>query len=126
PLILAAGLGALAACQPATLPVAEAPATGQAGATAAAARFDALSESLLMRALERSPEWSIYSGRYDNAASLTIPDAARRADDLAFARRALAALAALDAQQLPAAQRIDHLPLTTQLRSSTRSRRRVP
>ena len=117
-LILAASLGTLAACQPATLPVAEAPATGQAGATAAAARFDALSESLLMRALERSPEWSIYSGRYDNAASLTIPDAARRADDLAFARNALAELAAFDPQQLPASQRIDHMLLTNQFESS--------
>src|SRR5690606_2573719 len=92
-LILATGVGALAGCQPATLPVAG---TTHAGNTAVAndARFDAVAESLLMRALQRSPEWSIYSGRYDDAATLTIPDATRRGDVLAFSKGALAELAA--------------------------------
>lgn len=115
-LILATGLG-LAGCQPATMPVADAPPAGEAGNGATAARFDAVAESLLMRALERSPEWSIYAGRYDNAATLTIPDAARRADDLAFAKSALAELAAFDPQQLPAPQRIDHMLLGNRLES---------
>ena len=96
--ILAAGLGGLAGCQPATLPVAEA-APADRAPKASDSRFEAVAESLLMRALQRSPEWSIYSGRYDNAATLTIPDAARRADDLAFAKVALAELAAFDPQQ---------------------------
>jgi uncharacterized protein (DUF885 family) len=117
-MILATGLGALAGCQPATLPLADAAAPAPAADAAAAARFDAVAESLLMRALERSPEWSIYSGRYDNAATLTIPDAARRADDLAFARAALAELAVFDPQQLPAPQRIDHMLLKNQFESS--------
>lgn len=120
-MILAASLGTLAGCQPATLPVADGPAADApavAAPLASDARFEAVAESLLMRALERSPEWSIYSGRYDNAATLTIPDAARRADDLAFAKAALAELAAFDPQQLPAPQRIDHMLLTNQFESS--------
>src|SRR5690606_36018503 len=60
----------------------------------------------------------IYAGRYDNAAQLTIPDAARRADDLAFARAALAELAAFDPEQLPASQRIDHMLLVNRFESS--------
>ena len=116
-MILAAGT--LAGCQPATLPVSDTPpASAPAASVASDARFEQVAESLLMRALERSPEWSIYSGRYDNAEKLTIPDAARRAEDLAFARAALAELEAFDPQQLPASQRIDHMLLGNQFESA--------
>ena len=53
--ILAAGLGGLAGCQPATLPVAEA-APADHAPKASDSRFEAVAESLLMRALQRSPE----------------------------------------------------------------------
>lgn len=112
-LALAAALGLLAGCQSAT-PDANAATQVQAPD----ADFAEVAESLLMRALERSPEWSIFAGRYDNAAQLTIPDAARRADDLAFARASLAELAAFDPDTLPASQRIDHMLLANQFESS--------
>lgn len=112
-LALVAALGLLAGCQSA------APDAGAATrAEAPDADFAEVAESLLMRALERSPEWSIFAGRYDNAAQLTIPDAARRADDLAFAQAALAELAAFDPERLPASQRIDHMLLVNQFESS--------
>lgn len=111
-LALAASLGLLAGCQPSAATDAQA-----AAADAGDARFDEVAESLLMRALERSPEWSIYAGRYDNADQLTIPDAARRAEDLAFAKSALAELAAFDPEQLPAPQRIDHMLLGNRFES---------
>ena len=112
-LALVAALGLLAGCQSAT-PDANAGTQVQAPDAA----FAEVAESLLMRALERSPEWSIFAGRYDDAAQLTIPDAARRADDLAFARASLAELAAFDPDTLPASQRIDHMLLANQFESS--------
>lgn len=113
-LALAASLGLLAGCQSSPADVAGT----SAPAAVADAGFAEVAESLLMRALERSPEWSIYAGRYDNAARLTVPDAARRADDLAFAMAALAELSAFDPEQLPAAQRIDHMLLVNRFESS--------
>lgn len=113
-LALAASLGLLAGCQPSPADVAGTPAQAEAPATG----FAQLAESLLMRALERSPEWSIYAGRYDNAAQLTIPDADRRADDLAFAQAALAELSAFDPDRLPAAERIDRMLLVNRFESS--------
>ena len=112
-LALAAALGLLAGCQ-------SSPPDAGAATVAAApdTDFAQVAESLLMRALDRSPEWSIFAGRYDNAARMTIPDAARRADDLAFARAALAELAAFDPERLPASQRIDHMLLVNQFESS--------
>ncbi|MCE7032167.1 DUF885 domain-containing protein [Lysobacter sp. GX 14042] len=117
-LALAASFGLLAGCQAPATPAQDGGGTG-VGATAGAedTRFAEAAESLLMRALERSPEWSIYAGRYDNAGQLTIPDAARRTEDLAFARAALAELAAFDPEQLPAAQRIDHMLLVNHFES---------
>ncbi|MGV8941326.1 MAG: DUF885 domain-containing protein [Lysobacter sp.] len=115
-LIIAAGFGTLGVCQ-APLALAQSPdaVTAQAGQDA---RFAQVAESLLMRALERSPEWSIRAGRYDSAALLTIPDAASRADDLAFAAAGLAELAAFDPSQLPASQRIDHTLLKNRFEST--------
>ncbi|HUH89372.1 MAG TPA: DUF885 domain-containing protein [Lysobacter sp.] len=115
-LMLAAGLGTLVVCQaPPALAQAPDPTTAQAGQDA---RFAQVAESLLMRALERSPEWSVRAGRYDNASLLTIPDAASRADDLAFAEAGLAELAAFDPAQLSASQRIDHTLLKNRFEST--------
>ncbi|MFC4726998.1 DUF885 domain-containing protein [Coralloluteibacterium thermophilus] len=107
---------ALAGCQ--TAPPPDAPREGAAAAASREAGFPAVAESLLMRALERSPEWSIYAGRYDDAATLTVPDAQRRAEDLSFAEAALAELAAFDPAQLPPDQRIDHMLLTNRFEST--------
>src|SRR5690606_9055763 len=93
-------------------------ASATTAAVAPDADFARVAESLLMRALDRSPEWSVFAGRYDNAAHMTIPDASRRADDLAFAQAALAELAAFDPESLPASQRIDHMLLVNQFESS--------
>ncbi len=112
---LALGAGALAGCQT-TTPSSQ---NSQAGSPETVdARFAELAESLLMRGLERSPESSIYAGRYDNAGSLTIPDAARRASDLAFAKAGLAELAKFDAARLSPAERIDHMLLKNRYESS--------
>lgn len=112
---LSAGLVTLAGCQ--MMPTQQA-ASGATATTQQDARFAKVSESLLMRALERSPEWSIHAGRYDNAATMTIPDAANRAADLAFAEAGLAELAAFDPARLPADQRIDYQLLKNQFEST--------
>lgn len=112
---LALGAGALAGCQT-TTPISQdslAAAPGELDA-----RFAKVAESLLMRGLERSPESSIYAGRYDNAATLTIPDAERRAADLAFAKAGLAELAAFDPARLSSAERIDHMLLKNRYEAS--------
>lgn len=114
-LIIAAGLGTLAVGH---LPPAHAQAPDSAVPAGEDARFAQVAESLLMRGLERSPESSIYAGRYENAATLTIPDAPRRAADLAFAKAGLAELAAFDPQQLSPAQRIDHMLLKNRFEST--------
>ncbi|QOY61703.1 DUF885 domain-containing protein [Lysobacter sp. H21R4] len=105
------GAGALSGCQ--TAPVA-----ADSKAAAVDADFASVAESLLMRGLERSPESSIYAGRYDNAATLTIPDARQRAADLAFARAGLQELAAFDPAQLSPAERIDHMLLKNRYEAS--------
>lgn len=114
-LIIAASLvlggGALSGCQ-------TSPAGADSHAAAVDADFAKVAESLLMRGLERSPESSIYAGRYDNAATLTIPDARQRAADLAFARAGLQELAAFDPAQLSPAQRIDHMLLKNRYEAS--------
>ncbi|QOW21014.1 DUF885 domain-containing protein [Novilysobacter avium] len=108
---LALGAGALTGCQ-------TSPANAGSSAATVNADFAKVAESLLMRGLERSPESSIYAGRYDNAATLTIPDARQRAADLAFARAGLQELAAFDPAQLSPAQRIDHMLLKNRYEAS--------
>ncbi len=115
----------LAACTPDgnTPPATDttiAPVTGQEAVadpvhSAVAAAFAIDSEALMQRMLARDPAWSIYAGRYDDADRVTIPDAARRADDLAFAETELAWLARVDPQTLPPELRIDHNLLTNRL-----------
>ena len=79
--------------------------------------FARASDALMQRMLSRSPEWSIYAGNYEDADQVTIPDAARRADDLAFVEAELAGLANFDPETLPPEQRIDYTLLTNELQS---------
>lgn len=113
----------LAACSPdSNFPAAtslnETPDTAQQPALdLIAATFASDSETLMQRMLARDPAWSIYAGRYDDADQVTIPDAARRADDLAFADTELEQLTRTDPQTLPPELRIDHALLTNRLQS---------
>lgn len=73
-----------------------------------ATSFGTTAEQLLLAGLDRSPEAGISAGRYQRAGEVTLPDAASRAADLAFAEAGLATLARFDPARLPVAQRIDH------------------
>lgn len=116
-------LAVLSACSPESTPVTSSPqASPETSATTAvaevsASEFAQYSESLMLRMLERNPEWSIFAGRYDDAHLVTVPDAARRADDLTFVETELARLADTDPASLPPAQRIDHNLLSNRLES---------
>ncbi|MEX0740892.1 MAG: DUF885 domain-containing protein [Pseudohongiella sp.] len=103
---------------PGTEPAAQPEPAQTAAADPAAVAFARDSEALMQRMLAREPEWSIYAGRYDDADQVTIPDAARRADDLAFVETELERLALIDAQTLPPELRIDHALLTNRLQST--------
>ena len=80
--------------------------------------FSTFSQDLMMRMLARSPEWSIYAGRYDDADQMTIPDAVQRQDELAFIEASLQALAAYDPDALTPDQRIDYMLLSNRLESA--------
>ncbi|MEX0900936.1 MAG: DUF885 domain-containing protein [Gammaproteobacteria bacterium] len=82
------------------------------------AEFAAYAVELVDRFLDRSPEWSIYAGRYDNADRVTVPDEARRADDLAFVNAELAALDRFDPDALDASNRTDYALIRNQLESA--------
>jgi hypothetical protein len=69
------------------------------------AGFADYSESLMQRMLERNLEWSLFSGRYDDAHRVTLPDESRRADDLLFIDAELAQLAQFDPLSLSPALR---------------------
>ena len=84
-------------------------------ADTAQAEFARYSEALLQRMLARSPEWQIFAGRYDNAHLMTLPDAARRADDLAFVDTELQQLNATDPGTLSPDLKIDHALLLNRL-----------
>ena len=79
--------------------------------------FSDYSESLMQRMLERNPEWSLFSGRYDDAHRVTLPDESRRAEDLLFIDAELAQLAQFDPLSLSPALRIDHNLLSNRLQS---------
>lgn len=116
-------LAVLSACTPESTPVPSSPqASAETSATTSvaevsASEFAQYSESLMLRMLERNPEWSIFAGRYDDAHLVTVPDAARRADDLTFVETELARLADTDPASLPPEQRIDHNLLSNRLES---------
>lgn len=80
--------------------------------------FAAYAVDLVDRFLDRSPEWSIYAGRYDNAGRLTVPDEARRAEDLAFVEAELAALDRFDPEALNPSNRTDYALIRNQLERS--------
>ncbi len=87
------------------------------GIDAVHAEFARYSESLLQRMLARNPEWQISAGRYDNAHLVTLPNAARRADDLAFVETELSRLSATDPALLSPDLRIDYALLRNRLQS---------
>ncbi len=70
--------------------------------------FQAFAESWILEALDRSPETSIFSGRYQSARQVSLPDAATRAEDLAFIDSSLARLSAFDPTSLSASEAIDY------------------
>jgi len=86
-------------------------------ASATSAEFRSFVETLIEDMLERSPEWAIYEGRYENAGRVTIPDAGHRAAEAAFVDDALERLAAFDRAALPVDLRTDHDLLHNRLES---------
>lgn len=88
-------------------------------AGAAERRLDRRMESMSMgylTALWRiDPEGGIYVGKFDQAANLTIPDAATRARKLAFANEWLEKFGKLDPKQLSPRQRTDLALLVNKL-----------
>ncbi|MFB9241558.1 DUF885 domain-containing protein [Massilia antarctica] len=78
-------------------------------------RFNTVSMQFLGALWRIDPESAIYSGKYDGAANLTIPSAATRAAQLAFADEWLQKLAKIDARQLSVRQRTDHALLVNKL-----------
>jgi uncharacterized protein (DUF885 family) len=69
--------------------------------------MDSTSQQFLNALWKLDPESAIMSGKYDGAASLTIPNAATRAHQLAFADEWLQRLGRIDGRQLSAKQRTD-------------------
>src|SRR5213079_1184559 len=69
--------------------------------------FDSLSMQFLNAQWRIDPETAIVNGKYDGAANLTVPSAATRAQQLAFANEWLQKLGKLDPRQLSSRQRTD-------------------
>ena len=80
--------------------------------------FAAYAVDLIDRFLDRNPEWAIYSGRYDNAGELTVPDAERRAADLAWLDAELVRLGEFDPAALDASNRTDYELIRNELEGS--------
>jgi uncharacterized protein (DUF885 family) len=78
-------------------------------------RFDSMSMQYLTALWRVDPEGGIYVGKFDQAANLTIPDAATRAKKLAFANEWLEKFGKLDTRQLSAKQRTDLALLVNKL-----------
>lgn len=119
-------LATLSACTeestPVTPPVEPADVATDAAAaesidTALHREFADYSESLMRRMLERNPEWSLYSGLYDNAHQVTLPDETRRTEDLLFIDAELTRLSQFEPSNLPPELRIDHNLLSNRLQS---------
>ena len=94
-------------------PVEAAPAPAPAAAWSAPAErksdrwMDTNSQRFLNALWRLDPESAIESGKYDGAANLTIPNAATRSHELAFADEWLQTFGKIDARQLSAKQRTD-------------------
>jgi uncharacterized protein (DUF885 family) len=78
-------------------------------------RFDTMSMQYLTALWRVDPEGGIYVGKFDQAANLTIPDAATRAKKLAFAGEWLDKFSKLDTRQLSPRQRTDLALLVNKL-----------
>ncbi len=78
-------------------------------------RFDSMSMQYLTALWRVDPEGGIYVGKFDQAANLTIPDAATRAKKLAFANEWLEKFNKLDTRQLSPRQRTDLALLVNKL-----------
>lgn len=106
-LVGAAAIGATAA------------AAGAASSNAAEMRLDRRMSTLSMQYLtalwRNDPEGGIYVGKFDHAANLTIPDAATRAKQLAFANEWLDKFGKLDPKQLSPRYRTDLALLVNKL-----------
>jgi uncharacterized protein (DUF885 family) len=97
---------------PAKAAEAEAPAAPAAVSSAPAERksdrwMDSNSQQFLNALWKLEPESAIASGKFDGAANLTIPNAATRAHEIAFADEWLQRFGKIDARQLSAKQRTD-------------------
>lgn len=78
-------------------------------------RLDSMSMQYLTALWRVDPEGGIYVGKFDQAANLTIPDAATRAKKLAFANEWLDKFGKLDTRQLSDRQRTDLALLVNKL-----------
>ena len=78
-------------------------------------RFDSMSMQYLTALWRIDPEGGIYVGKFDQAANLTVPDAATRARKLAFANEWLEKFGKLDTRQLSDRQRTDLALLVNKL-----------
>ncbi|HEU4815897.1 DUF885 domain-containing protein [Janthinobacterium sp.] len=80
-------------------------------------RFNTLSMQFLGALWKMDPESAIYVGKYDSAATLTIPSAESRAQQLAFINEWLEKFEKVDASKLSTRQRTDHALLVNKLQS---------
>jgi uncharacterized protein (DUF885 family) len=79
--------------------------------------LDSTSQQFLNALWRLDPEGAIMSGKYDGAANLTIPNAATRAHQLAFADEWLQKFGKFDARQLSGKQRTDLALLVNKVKS---------
>lgn len=112
----AAGEAATEAAAPST-DEASSTATGQENPGADTQAFEAFVDTLIEDILERSPEWAIYEGRYENAGRVSIPDDAHRADDLEFIDATLERLHGFEREKLPVDLKTDYDLLENRLES---------
>ncbi|OON59577.1 hypothetical protein B0920_23070 [Massilia sp. KIM] len=110
----AAATAAVAAATSAAATSTAAPAT-QAPAFRLDRRMETLSMQFLTALWRVDPEGGIYVGKFDQAASLTIPDEATRAKKLAFANEWLEKFGKLDPKQLSPRHRTDLALLVNKL-----------
>ncbi len=78
-------------------------------------RFNTVSIQFLGALWRMDPESAIYAGKYDTAATLTIPSPERRAQQVAFIEDWLARFAKLDPARLSPKQRTDHALIVNKL-----------
>ncbi|HEY0065237.1 MAG TPA: DUF885 domain-containing protein [Telluria sp.] len=110
-----AGKGkAIAAAAPLARPVAAEVRTPEASNDR---RFNTLSMQFLGALWKMDPESAIYVGKYDSAATLTIPSAQTRSAQLAFINDWLTKFEKIDASKLSTRQRTDHALLVNKLQS---------